>query len=468
MTAADPRHDVLITGGTIVTMDRQRRVIEDGAVLVRDGRIAAVGTRAEVGPSPTGATTIEARDGLVLPGFINTHTHLFQALFKGLGDDRPLYRWLTEMTTPAAVALEEEDCEAAGLTGAVEAIRSGTTTIVDFMYTHPRPRLTDAVIRGLAASGIRAVVCRGFVTEGGDLGIPEAIVETVDAALADTERLVRKHNTADSLIRVGVAPTLLWMVDEGALRATREFADANGTLITYHLAETSFEVDYARRRYGVRETEVLASTGILGPDFLGVHCTKVDGEDIRVMKAFDAKVSHNPISNMYLGSGVAPIVTMLAAGLSIGLGSDGPASNNNQNMIHVLKFAALLHKVAHEDATAMTAEKVLEMATIDGARAIGMEDEIGSIELGKRADLSVMAFDNPFVGPVHDPVSAIVYAALGNEARWVLVDGRVVMADGKLTTLDEDAVRARAATAARGLAARAGIGSARRTWRSPE
>lgn len=466
MGAAAPRSDVLITGGTVVTMDPQRRVIDNGAVLVRDGRIAAVGERAEVGPPPTGATIVEARGGLVLPGFINTHTHLFQALLKGLGDDRPLFRWLKEMTAPAAAVLEEEDCEAAGLTGAVEAIRSGTTTIVDFMYAHPRPGLTDAVIRGLEASGIRAVVCRGFITTGVELGIPKALVETADAALADTQRLVRRHNATDALVRVGVAPTLIWMVDEEALRETRAFADAHGTLITYHLAETSFEVDYARRHYGVAETEVLVSAGLLGPDFLGVHCTKLDRHDIRVMKAFNAKVSHNPVSNMFLGSGVPPIVDMLTAGLGVGLGTDGPASNNNQNMIHALKFAALMHKVAHEDPTAMTAEMVLDMATIGGARAIGMEDEIGSLEVGKRADLSVMALDDPFIGPVHDPVSAIVYAALGNEARWVLVGGRVLLSDGRLTTLDEDAVRARAVSAAHGLAARAGISCARRTWRS--
>jgi 5-methylthioadenosine/S-adenosylhomocysteine deaminase len=264
-------------------------------------------------------------------------------------------------------------------------------------------------------------------------------------------------DAAGGLVRAGIAPCLLWMVDEGDLRATREFADAHRTLITYHLAETSFEVDYARRTYGRPEMEVLRDAGLLGPDLLGVHCTKLSAEDIRIARSFDVKVSHNPVSNAYLGSGVAPIPELLAAGVTVGLASDGPASNNNQNMIHVLKFAALLHKVAGEDPTAMTAAKVLEMATIDGARSIGMDHEIGSLEPGKRADVAVMAFDNPYVTPVHDPVSSLVYAALGNEARWVVVDGRVVLADGRLTTIDEAATRDRAARASTDLARQAGL-----------
>lgn len=451
------REDLLLRAGTVVTMDPGRRVIRDGAVLVQDGRIAAVGRREDVAvPSPA-TRLIEAPEGLLIPGLVNTHTHLFQTLLKGLGDDRPLYRWLREMTMPAAVALEEPDCEAAALAGAVEAIRSGTTTIVDFMYVHPRPHLADAVIRGLEAAGVRAVVARGFITRGEDLGVPASLVEAAPAALADVERLVGRHNGGDGLVRVGVAPTLLWMTDEDALRQTRELANTHRTLITYHLAESSFEVEFARTHHGGRETEYLARIGALGPDFLAVHCTKLDERDIAILRQYDVTVSHNPVSNMYLASGVPPIPDMLAAGLTLGLATDGPASNNNQNMVHVLKFAALLQKVAREDPVALTAPQVLEMATIGGARAIGLGDEIGSIEVGKRADLAVMAFDNPFVTPVHDPVSALVYAALGSEARWVVIDGAVVMADGHLPEFDEGDVRARVVTAARDLARRADI-----------
>jgi 5-methylthioadenosine/S-adenosylhomocysteine deaminase len=456
--------DLVISGGTVVTMDAQRRVIDDGAVRVRDGTIVEVGARAEVMPGGQDELRIEAGGGLVLPGFVNTHTHLFQTLLKGPGDDRELYRWLREMTAPAAAALTEEDCEAAALSGAVEAIRSGATTIVDFMYPHPRPGLTDAVIRGLEAAGVRAVVCRGFVTQGVELGIPPAIVQPLEDVFADAELLVAAQNGRDGLITVGIAPCLLWMVDEAGLRASREFADAHDVVISYHLAETSFEVEYAQQTHGKRETEILRHAGLLGPDLLAVHCTKLELSDIELLASFDVKVSHNPVSNMYLAAGVAPVPEMLRAGLTVGLATDGPASNNNQNMIHVLKYAALLHKVAREDPLAMTAEQVLEMATINGAHAIGMGDRIGSLEVGKRADIVVMALDNVFVTPVHDPISSIVYAALGSEARWVMVDGRVLLADGELTTLDEGAVRERAARAAGSLARRAGLTTGRRRW----
>ncbi|MGH8525000.1 MAG: amidohydrolase family protein, partial [Gammaproteobacteria bacterium] len=198
-----------------------------------------------------------------------------------------------------------------------------------------------------------------------------------------------------------------------------------------------------------------------------VHCVKCNQKDIRLMKAFDVKVSHNPCSNMYLASGIAPIPQMLMAGLSVGIATDGPASNNNQNMVHVLKYTALLHKVAHEDAAVITAEKVLEMATIDGARAIGMEKEIGSLEPGKKADVAIMAFDNPFSTPVHNPISSLVYSALGNEPETVIIDGEVVMRDRMIKTVDELHVREQAQRAAEALAKRSGVaGLAQRPWRS--
>ena len=341
---------VLLSGGTVITMDPDRRVIEDGAVLVVDGRIVSVGERDAVEVEAAGLADAggwrrctDRADRLLsarkcVPGFVNTHTHLFQGLLKGPGDDRPLYRWLREMTVPAGTALTEEDCEAAAALGAVEAIRSGATTIVDFMYAHPRPFLADAVIRGLEPAGLRALVARGFVTHGEEHGMPAAFIEPLDRALADVARLRAAHASPGRLITIGVAPCLLWMVDERGLRATREFADATGALITYHMAETAFEVELSARLYGVAETEFLERIGFLGPDLLAVHCTKLDADaDIARLRRHDVRVSHNPVSNMYLASGVAPIVAMDRAGLTIGLATDGPASNNNQNMLQVLQ-----------------------------------------------------------------------------------------------------------------------------------
>lgn len=462
MTVRATQTGLLIGGGTVVTMDPLRRVIEDGAVLVRGREIAAVGKATDLRAANPTAEWLDAGGGLILPGLVNTHNHLFQTLLKGLGDDRPLYRWLREVTAPAGAALTEEACETAALHGAIEAIRSGATTIVDFMYAHPRPGLTEAVVRGLERAGLRAIVARGFVTRGLELGVPAALVERVDAALEDAASLVARHGGPDRRVRIGIAPCLLWMVDEDALRAARAFADRHHVLVTYHLAETSFEVAYAERTYGVSETEFLERIGFLGPDLLAVHCTKLGADDIARLAAHDVAVSHNPISNMYLASGVAPIPALLERGLRVGLATDGPASNNNQNMIHVLKATALLHKVAHEDPQAMTALRVLELATIEGARAIGLGREIGSLEAGKRADVVVVRLAGPFIEPAHDPISALVYAAAGTEVATVIVDGEILMRDGVLTELDEAAVLEQSRLAAAELAREAGLRSALR------
>jgi 5-methylthioadenosine/S-adenosylhomocysteine deaminase len=326
------------------------------------------------------------------------------------------------------------------------------------MYAHPRPFLADAVYRGLEGTGIRAVIARGFLTRGEENGVPPALIEPLEQALADVERLRATYASDDGRLTFGIAPCLVWMVDAAGFRATREFANATGSPITYHMAETSFEVEQTERLYGTRETAFLERTGFLGPDLLAVHCVKLDtGDDIDRLRAHDVRVSHNPISNMYLASGVAPIVEMDRAGLTVALASDGPASNTNQNMLQVLKFAALLHKVAHEDAAAMTAPRILEMATLGGARGVGMDKEIGSLEVGKRADIAVFALDRAFASPVHEPVSSLVYSMSGSECRTVLVDGQILMLDGRLTTIDEEAVLDRARRSARELAKRARI-----------
>lgn len=473
MNEATRTAPVLLAGGTVATMDADRHVYDDGAVLVVGGRVAAVGDRGAVERAAAGVSAdgshdrlerIDCTGQLIVPGFVNTHTHLFQGLLKGLGDDKPLHRWLAEMTLPAATALEEDDCEAAAALGAVEAIRSGATTIVDFMYAHPRPFLADAVYRGLDGTGIRAVIARGFLTRGEENGVPRALIEPLDQALSDVARLRATYRSEDGRIRFGIAPCLVWMVDEAGFRATREFADATGSLITYHMAETSFEVEQTERLYGMRETAFLERTGFLGPDLLAVHCVKLDtGEDVARLRTHDVRVSHNPVSNMYLASGVAPIAEMDRAGVTIALATDGPASNTNQNMLQVLKFAALLHKVAHEDAEVVTAPRVLEMATLGGARGVGMDNEIGSLEVGKRADIAVFALDRAFASPVHDPVSTLIYSMSGSECRTVLVNGQVLMLDGRLTTIDEEAVLDRARRSAAALIERAGI-KTKRAW----
>ncbi|MGE0296036.1 amidohydrolase family protein [Pseudonocardia sp.] len=459
----------LLAGGTVVTMDPARRVIDDGAVAFSStsGGLLAVGDTDRLRAAFPAAQVVDTTGQMVLPGLVNTHTHLFQTLLKGLGDDRVLADWFTAMTGPSAVELTEEDCHVAALHGCAEALTTGTTTIVDFMYVHPRPGLGEAVATAMRETGIRGILARGYVTAGADVGVPEPLVESLDAALDDAQGLVQRWNRPGSRVRVGLAPCMSWSVDGPTLRETRALADATDVLVTMHLAESPFDVAESLRRFGMRDVAFAAATGLLGPDLLAVHCVQCDDDDIDLLAAHGAGVSHNPCSNLYLGSGIAPVPRMQRRGLTVGLASDGPASSSNHSMLQAIKFAALIHKGAHRDAEIMTAEKALEMATIDGATALGMADEIGSLEPGKRADIVVADLSSLCLTPVHQPVSALVYSARGDEVDRVYVDGRLVVQGGVPTRISPSDVRRRSAAAALALTERAGTATlARRPWRS--
>jgi 5-methylthioadenosine/S-adenosylhomocysteine deaminase len=311
---------------------------------------------------------------------------------------------------------------------------------------------------------MRGFVCRGFLADGVQYGVPPALIESPHAALADARALIERQNRPGGRVQVGLAPCMIWALDEESLRQTRALADELGVLVTVHVAETPFEIEHAMAAYGRTDTQVLADLGFLGTDVLAVHCVQCNESDIRLLHEHGVSVSHNPCSNMYLASGVAPIPAMLAAGITVSLGSDGPASSNNHSLFQAMKFAALIQKGFHRDATIMTAQKALELATIDGAHAVGLGDEIGSIEVGKKADLALVDTRGAFIGPVHDPVSSLVYSALGHETSVVIIDGRIVLRDGAVQTVDERAVRCDAQIAAAGLTKRAAIPSGASNW----
>jgi 5-methylthioadenosine/S-adenosylhomocysteine deaminase len=457
----------LLTHATVVTMNPNRDVLEDGAIYLQDDRIVAVGATEAMLLHYPDAELMDCRDRVIIPGMVNTHTHLFQTLLKGLGDDRVLKDWFCGMTGPSATQLVPEDCYAAARHGCVEAIKSGTTTLVDFMYAHPRGQLTEAVIKAFQETGIRGIVARGYLTLGEEFGVPKPLIEPIDKALSDACHLIEQYNQPGARVQVGLAPCMIWSVDQDTLDKTRRLASDLKALITIHISETPFELENSMQRFGMPDLQYLQQIGFLGPDVLAVHCVYCEGQDIDILKRHQVKVSHNPCSNMYLASGFAPIPEMLSQGVTVSLACDGPASNNNSNMIHTLKFGALIHKGYHRDPTIITAEKVLEMATIDGARAVGLEHEIGSIEPGKKADLVILKLDNVFVTPVHAPVSSLVYSALGNEPETVLVDGQIVMKNRQMVTVSEEEVMRESQKAADDLAKRAGTDRfKRRPWRS--
>jgi 5-methylthioadenosine/S-adenosylhomocysteine deaminase len=454
----------ILADACVITMNDARDILDRGSILVEGDRIAAVGTASRLAAKAPNAEIIDCSDTIIIPGMVNTHTHLFQTLLKGPGDDMVLKKWFTCMTGPAASELTVADVHIAAMHGCVESIRSGVTTLVDFMYAHPRPGLTRAVIGAFEQTGMRGFVCRGFLSHGTEYGVPEKLIEKAEDALRDARALILAQNKPGGRVQVGLAPCMIWSLDEESLRRCRAEADELGVLVTIHVAETPFEIETSMRLYNRTDTAFLSDIGFLKPDVLAVHCVKCGSAEIELLRTHDVKVSHNPCSNMYLASGLAPIPEMLKAGITVGLASDGPASSNNHSLFQAMKFAALCQKGFHGDATIITAPEVLELATIGGARAVGLEAEIGSIDIGKKADLAVVDLSDAFITPIHDPISALVYSALGHETRHVVIDGAIVMRDRIVKTVDQAVVHKRAQDAAAGLALRASLKSRASLW----
>ncbi|CAA7601049.1 Amidohydrolase family [Acididesulfobacillus acetoxydans] len=434
---------ILIKNTTIVTVNPAREVLADAALVVEGNKIADLGPSVSLEKIHANVDVeIDAKGKIVFPGLVNTHTHLFQQLLKGLSDDRQVAQWFSQMTAPCAERLTAENVYVAALAGCMETVRSGVTTLVDFMYAHPQPELSDAVIQAFKELGIRGILARGVMTAGGKYGVSAPLREELPAVKRDVERLFKKfHQSSNRRVRIWLAPSTVWTNTVDSLRAMWYLAQNNDSGMTVHISESQFDREVAREIYGLSDIAVLESLGIAGANLLLVHCVHPDARELRFMKYHDIKVSHNPVSNMYLSSGAAPIGKMLEMGLTVSLATDGPASNNTMDMLEVLKGTALLQKVTTHDPTVITAERVLEMATIEGAKALGMENEVGSLEIGKKADLFLF---NPRLSlkaiPMHNPVSTLVYSSSYNNIEIVMIDGNIVLEGGKFSRVNEEEV----------------------------
>lgn len=460
--------NLIVASATIITMNQHREIIHDGAVVIEGDSIKEIGKTAAMQSKYLDYQVLDATGKYVIPGLINTHTHLFQGLLKGLGDDRVLVDWFRKVTGPSAKELSPEDCYLAAQLGVLESLHSGATCLVDFMYPHHQTGLSDGIILALGEGGLRSIFARGYMDYGIEDGVPPELIENYQDALADVERLFERYQGSyDGRMNIWLAPCMIWTQTKEGLIESKNLSQAKGIPISIHVSETPFELENSLKRFGKKDLDFLESIGFLGPDVLAVHCVYCDERDIRILRTYDVKVSHNAISNMYLSSGVAPIPQMIMAGITVGLATDGPASNNNQNMIATLKFSSLLHKVATKDPTVITAEKVMEMATIDGAKALGMEKQVGSLEAGKKADLAILNLATPFTTPVLHPVSTLVYSATGDEVETVIINGQIVMQDKKVLTMNEQEVLAKVQERALSLAERSNTKQFwDRPWRS--
>jgi 5-methylthioadenosine/S-adenosylhomocysteine deaminase len=424
--------DLVIHNGTVVTVDEKHRVIEKGAVAADKGRIVAVGPSAEILAKYQGRTTLNAGGGIVMPGLINAHTHAPMVLFRGIADDLKLMDWLQNYIFPAEKNNVTAEFVKAGTRLAVlEMLRSGTTTFVDMYY------FEDQIAEVSKAAGIRGVLGSTLIE------FPAPDNKTMPDALAYAERFLKRWQ-GDPIVHAAVAPHSTYLASPDTLKAARALADKYQAPILLHLSESPDEQKQIREKYGKTSTEHLRDLGVLRKGVLGAHGVWLSASDRAILAAAGAGVAHCPQSNMKLSSGAAPVTEMLREKLRLGLGTDGAASNNDLDMFEEMLTAALLAKHTSGDPTAAPAAAVLEMATLGGARALGMEDQLGSLEVGKRADVVVVDLGAARLHPIYDPVSHLVYAAKGADVRHVAVEGKLVVRDRRVLTLDEAAVLAEA------------------------
>jgi 5-methylthioadenosine/S-adenosylhomocysteine deaminase len=435
--AQGPRQiSLVVTGGTVVTMNAARQVLSPGAVAIETGAIVAVGAPDAIAAAYRGAETIDAAGAVVMPGLINTHTHAPMVLYRGLADDLALMEWLQKYIFPAEAKTVSAAFVRTGThLAALEMIQSGTTLFTDMYY------FEEEIARATKEAGLRGVLGQSVI------GFPVADAKTPADALARTEKFFQEF-AGDELIIPAVAPHSMYTLDAKSLTAARALADKYGRPTLIHLSETRDEVDISRKKHKMQPAAYLDSIKFWGPRVLAAHGVWLTPPEIATLKKHGVGVSHNPESNMKLASGTAPVPQMRAAGVPVGLGTDGAASNNDLDMFEAMRVAALLHKLQSNDPRAIPAPVALEMATIGGARALGLGDRLGSLEAGKRADLIVVSMSSARQTPMYDPISHLVYATRGDDVRTTIVNGRVLMRDRKVLTLDEAAVLADARRAA--------------------
>lgn len=424
--------DILITGGTVLTMAGPN--IDDGSVAISDGTIVAVGRSADIDPSYEASTTIHARGMAVLPGFINTHTHVPMTLFRGIADDRDLMDWLQNYIFPAeAKNVDREFVRWGTRLAAAEMIQSGTTTFTDMYYYE------SDIAREAKKAGLRAVAGETVI----DFPAPDN--KTWDAAMDYTRRFINEWK-GDALITAAIAPHAPFTVSREHLMQVRALATELGAPILIHVSETQAEVAQVKEKQGgLTPGAYLDSIHFLGHDVIAAHGVWLTPEELKIFAERRTGIAHCPESNSMLASGIAPVVAMRAAGINVGLGTDGPAgSNNNLDMVEEMASAARLQKIGRMDPKALTARDVLVMGTIGGARVLGMEAKIGSLEAGKRADIAIIDLEQAKSQPVYAVESAIVYAASGSSVVTTICDGKILMRNRKLLTVDGPAAVAKA------------------------
>ena len=437
---------LLVRGGTVLTMN-DRLDIVGGDVLVRDGRIESVGPA----PRAPADSTLDASGALVLPGFVQTHVHLCQTLFRGYADDLALIDWLRTRVWPMEAAHTPASLRASARLAACELLASGTTTVLTMETVHD----TDAVLEEVAAAGLRAVV--GKCLMDADAAVPRRLLQSARAAIDESLDLGRRWDgAAGGRIRTAFAPRFAVSCSRDLLEEVGSLSARHRVIVHTHASEQQAEIAMVERQTGQRNIEYFEAIGLASERLCVAHCVWVDDREQDILASRGVKVLHCPGSNLKLGSGIAPVAEMRRRGISVSLGADGAACNNRLDMFEEMRLAAVLQSI-REGPGALPARDAVWMATREGARALGLEPQIGSVEAGKRADLIVVDLDGPHLAPGPDPYSTLVYAARGTDVRHTVIDGEVLVRDGRPVRLDPSEVATSARREAAALAARAGL-----------
>jgi 5-methylthioadenosine/S-adenosylhomocysteine deaminase len=440
---------LVVLGGTVITANPAHDVFAPGAVAIDGSDIVGVDRREAILARYTAAQIVDARDHVVLPGLVNTHTHAPMTMYRGLADDLALRDWLEKYIFPAEAKTVSPEFVRAGTRLAVlEMIESGTTTFADMYY------FEEEVAKVTREAGLRGVLGQTIIQ------FPVADAETPAEGLTRAETFIRQYR-GDALIVPAVAPHAMYTLDRATLVAAAALGGRYEVPVLIHLAETEEEARTAREQHQASPTAYLEAIGFWGPRSVAAHAVWLTDGDIEVLRRRRVGVSHNPESNMKLGSGIAPVPKYLAAGVAVGIGTDGAASNNDLDMFEAMRQSALLAKLATGDPSVLPAQAVLDMATIEGARALAMDRVIGSLEPGKRADLITVAMTSARHTPLYDPVSHLVYVTRGDDVQTTIVNGRILMRNRRLTTLNRSAVLAKARSLAPAVRAAVRPGEAR-------
>ena len=422
------KYDLIIRNAEIHTMDRDRRVFNRGSLAVKGDRIAKI-EQGDLPEQDAAVQVIDADGMILLPGFVNTHIHIFQSFLKGLGADHRLIEWLNLSALPYGTVMTPRQHELAAKLACMEALKSGCTAICEFFYTNQDPELACACIEGMKSTGIRSVFIRTFQDTGEEYGMPSVFIEPAEKAMREVASL-KKCCKEDDMLTIWTGPDVTWSTTKEGYRTMLEYCQSENVRYSMHLKETEVDNEMCFRYYGKDIVDLLEEIGFLTDKMLAVHCVNLTSRDIRRFAEYGVSVSHNPAPNLYLGSGIPPIPESLQTGVNVALGTDGAASNNSTDMLETMKLAALIQKGIHRDASVITAGQVIRMAACGGAKAIGMEDQVGTLEAGKKADMILFDPRHLKSFPNHDAEATVVYASSEENIDTTIVNGKIVYHKG--------------------------------------